>query len=747
MTLAEVLARLDRVTKAGDGFKARCPAHDDVQASLSLRCADDGRILVNCFAGCSFAAIAEAMGLEARDFSPTNGTTPKPQIVATYDYFDEAGELLYQSVRYSPKDFRQRRPDGKGGWTWNLRGVRRVLYRLPVLLAADPRRAVFLVEGEKDADRLVSVKLLATTHAGGAKSWRAEYAAALSGRAVIVIPDNDEPGRGWCADVVRDVPDVRVLQLPGLDVGGDVSDYLQQHTVDDLKALARQSVPGQSWSPTPAAVDDAGWDAPAPFATVDVPPFPVEALPSWLGQWVDGVATETQTPPDLAALLGLGVLATCISNRVRVLIRPGYTEPLNLFVAVAMFPAERKSAVFSRATAAVEQWEAEESDRLRPGVVEDQHELAVLQKRVDHLQAQAVRAKQPLQREALLDEMRAVAVERDRFRPRSLPRLVADDATPERLISLLVDHNERMAVLSPEGGVFDLMAGRYGSDGRMNLDVYLKGHCGDPIRTDRVGRASEHLRNPALTVALAVQPDVIAGLADRPGFKGRGLLARFLYSLPAPRAGCRDMSREALSATTPAVLTATYKQVVRTLLGLQLQEGATIGLTSSALDRWVGFCAWLEPQLAPASGELAHLAGWGGKLAGAVARIAGLLHAAEHCGDPCGERITPETMAAAISIARYLIPHARAAFAAMGADPAVETARKVLRWIETADSPTFAMRDCYRAHRGLFGKVTDVRPVLGLLEQHGYVRQAPTERDGPGRKPSPTYEINPKVKR
>jgi putative DNA primase/helicase len=160
----------------------------------------------------------------------------KPRIVATYDYRDEEGGLLYQVVRYEPgfdgepKTFRQRRPDGKGGWVNGLRDVRRVLYRLPELLAAPRDRLVFVVEGEKDADRLHAEGLLATTNAMGAGKWRPEYAEALHARHVVILPDNDEPGRAHAQAVARSLADaaasLKVVELPGLPPKGDVSDWL-----------------------------------------------------------------------------------------------------------------------------------------------------------------------------------------------------------------------------------------------------------------------------------------------------------------------------------------------------------------------------------------------------------------------------------------------------------------------------------------------------------------------------------------
>jgi hypothetical protein len=154
----------------------------------------------------------------------------KSRIVATYDYRDERGTLLFQVVRYVPKDFRQRRPDGKGGWVYDLEGVQRVLYCLPELAGDANGRPVFVVEGEKDSDSLHAIGLLATTAPMGAGKWRLEYSESLRGRHVIVLPDNDDPGRQHAQAVAEALSgfasSVAVLELPGLPPKGDVSDWL-----------------------------------------------------------------------------------------------------------------------------------------------------------------------------------------------------------------------------------------------------------------------------------------------------------------------------------------------------------------------------------------------------------------------------------------------------------------------------------------------------------------------------------------
>jgi putative DNA primase/helicase len=246
---------------------------------------------------------------------------------------------------------------------------------------------------------------------------------------------------------------------------------------------------------------------------------------------------------------------------------------------------------------------------------------------------------------------------------------------------------------------------------------------------------------------LAVQPDVLGGLMEKPGFRGRGLLARFLFSLPTSRVGFRELNPPSI----PVQVSAGYAKLVRTALQLQPAVDAkgnpcphVVRVSAEAFAELTRFRAWTERALR-IDGELSALRDWGNKLPGAVCRIAGIFHGLMHAatGNPAGQPIDRETILCAIAIGEYAVGHAIAAFCEMGANPATATARRILAWATEGRRTDFSRRDAFNAVRGVVQRVDELDEPLQLLIEHGYIRERSIERGGPGRKPSARYDVNP----
>jgi putative DNA primase/helicase len=236
-------------------FRCPVPRHPDEHPSARWNLCKGTWYCDVCKIGGSALDLADRLGIEMPVRRPRPSRTPARRIAAVYPYHRADGTLLFEVVRYEPKDFRQRRPDGAGGWLWNLHGIEPVLYHLPQLLSSHDK--VVLVEGEKDADRLRECGLIATTSPMGAGKWHDGYTATLAGREVVILPDDDDPGRAHAQKVAAQLHaagcTVQVVTLSGLPEHGDVSDWLDLgFTVDDLIELIHET---PVWTPDDATPD------------------------------------------------------------------------------------------------------------------------------------------------------------------------------------------------------------------------------------------------------------------------------------------------------------------------------------------------------------------------------------------------------------------------------------------------------------------------------------------------------------
>jgi replicative DNA helicase len=244
---------------------------------------------------------------------------------------------------------------------------------------------------------------------------------------------------------------------------------------------------------TTGALEGCGWAPPIPLGVGGpVPAFPVEVLPGWLGDYVAAVATATQTPPDLAGMLALAVLATVAAGAVEVQPRPGWQEPLCLFVAVGMDAGTRKSSVFTALTCPVADFERDQAAAALPSITETLTLRRIADQAAAHAETAASKAPADQQEERQAEAIARAAEAANLIVP-PVPRWLVDDATPEALAGLLATYG-RIALLSPEGDVFDQMAGRYNQTAGPNLGVYLKGHAGDLLKVDRRGRPPEYVQ-------------------------------------------------------------------------------------------------------------------------------------------------------------------------------------------------------------------------------------------------------------
>lgn len=537
----------------------------------------------------------------------------------------------------------------------------------------------------------------------------------------------------YYAELLRDYAYARKVILGGIRL----AQMGRTEIEDDLKAAVRRQLQEI------AETDRRGWDAPIPLRRIrDVPPFPIGALPTWIRAKAEVTAYQTQTPVDLAGTLALACLATAAGGIVYVDVRPehGWSEPTNLYLVGALPPASRKSPVFNAMTAPILATEAQLQAEAKTRIIElsverkaaEDYAVRMADKLAKAPPGEADSARYEAQQAALAAE--AITVPKD-------PRLFTDDATAETATSLLVEQGGKFAVLSAESEVFNEIAGRY--SGNPNMNVFLKGHAGDPIRVDRKGRASEAVDRPALTLGICTQPSALADLAAVPGAAGRGLLARFLFTMPPSNIGYRDPKPGAVDRSVHAVYASKLQLLILALRDLDAPIHLTLGRDATALLDQVA--EETETQLRE-GGRLAGYTDWGGKSVGAMMRIAGLLHLAEYGTDGFTRPINGATLTAARDLICYFTEHSLAVFETMTTDDVAERAGSVLTNLTNTATTRFTARDLFtNLSRSRFPKMADLEAALTLLEQHGYLRRlqaAPTSSRA-GRPRAPVYEAHP----
>jgi hypothetical protein len=505
------------------------------------------------------------------------------------------------------------------------------------------------------------------------------------------------------------------------------------------------------------------WVELVPFdSPVDVPAFPVEALPEELAGFAREIAATVQVPVDMPASLSMSVAASAGARKFQVAIGETHEEPLNLYTADVLPPGERKSETFRHAVAPLEEIERELVRDRKPECQKAATRREIEEKRLAELKARAAKTDDEAERRNLTGEAERLAS--------SLPDVPAEpvvivgDETAEHLGTVIAQQGGRVALMDADASLFEILAGRYSSGA--NFELYLRAHAGDTVRVGRHTREGETIERPALTIAVCVQPDVIRGLAATPGFRGRGLIGRFLFALPDPMVGRRLYTNRPLDRVKLATYSTTIKNIFR-LPAAGGNDYHRLLLTGEALEEWRTFANRLEAEQVD-GGRLAGIRDWASKAAGAAARIAGIFHLVKYqTRAPQTIEIDAETVVAAASVVDYFAGHALAVYGLMDADDRIGLAKKILKWVErmaetqASFDPTpggppvlektpdgtivFSLRSLHRHHRSV-GSPDDLLPGLAILEKRGYVRRLPEpEKRGMGRPKGTRFEVSPFV--
>ncbi len=512
-----------------------------------------------------------------------------------------------------------------------------------------------------------------------------------------------------------------------------------------IPALSEDEIEAQLLEIDPSSLPELGcgdaesWAEPIPVERQRLPEFPLDSLPAPLREWVGSVSYSTQTPVALPALLGIAACSGMVARRIEIETgRNGYCEPVNLYVATLMEPGTRKSDVFRLTFAPLDQLEKESVEAAKPEFFTAMAERRMLEAASKIAEKKASSGNAAARKRAL-----KLAEELGRSPLPTLPRLWMDDTGAEAVENELARQGGRLIVRGVEGGLFEVLAGRY-TNGAGNFDVFQKGHACDDLRVDRISR-SVSVDRCCLTVAYAIQPEVVRGMAANKAFRGKGLIGRFLFGMPDSPLGNRLIETDPV----PNSVAADYRLLTRRLWALGNAVGEkpqVLRIADEALLEWQSWKAEVETMLGD-GGLLQGIRDWGGKLVGLSARLAAVFHLIATDHPKAWEvPVGPPAIRSAIEVARWSIPHAQAAIGLLAGETRLNRDLSFLfQWLRRRRLPDFSRRDFHQAARAQFdGEPERLRDALSEMIECGWIRRiAPSERSV-GR-PSERYAVHPSL--
>ncbi|MBF0259152.1 MAG: DUF3987 domain-containing protein [Desulfamplus sp.] len=462
-----------------------------------------------------------------------------------------------------------------------------------------------------------------------------------------------------------------------------------------------------------------------------------------LGEFANAVSKASETPLELALALILSTVATACHGKFEIESVPeAHIEPVNIWTMVVLDPGNRKSSALKECTTPLSVWENNKRASMEEAIKAAKSKLARQEVRLKALRTQYGKASK-----ADLTKIEADIVEiEDNLEEVPVPpQLWTQDATPEHAATLANHNNERISVFSAEGGIFENLAGRY-SNGTPNLDFFLQGHAGDPVRVDRGSRPPVHLDSPCLSMGVAVQEDVLKGLLSKKGFKGQGFNDRILYFIPKSNLGYRNLE----SVPINREVSKRYSSLIDRLLNIKeppehesKKQPYILKPSREAYNEWHSFSKTIEFKMRKGE-ELSEYTGWASKLPGAAARISALLHCSIHVENSINILIDLDTMKRALHLSAILVKHALIAFDKMGEAGGLDQARKLWGWIEKNRKKEFKKKDCFDALRGSFPRVADFDEPLKILYERNYIT---TKQIKTGGRPSIVIYVNPELVR
>lgn len=490
------------------------------------------------------------------------------------------------------------------------------------------------------------------------------------------------------------------------------------------------------------------WPVPVPLdARPDLPDFPLgeawSGAVASIGEFAQAVAASYQVPVDLVVCAIQSICAACLMQRVRLAVADEWDEQVPAWTLILLPSGTRKSPVLARLLRPIKTWEASETERTRPDLAKWKARSDLREQKIRELRSTAAKAKDPVKVATLTQTLENLAAEAAADRPPPRADFIATEATSEGLGKMLSSNGERVLLCAAEADALDVLLGRYGD--APNLGVCLAGYSGEPYHAQRKMAGNTELDRPLVTIALVVQPSAARELLNDDQAKGRGFLARFLYSVPFDSVGHRSIDSQPISRALSDV----YGRAVTRMLSWRsftpTEPLPVATLSAEAAAELRAFRAAHEPRMAR-DGDLCEMREWASKEVGNICRIALVLEslaAARDQADVPPRLISASIMRQALALAPYFEAHARAAEGTLGMSRDAAMAHRLMKWIRRERRTQLDLAEAVRGLRPHVQRVQQLLGAAGLLTDLGWLRQVEVSKRGPGRRAAPAFEVNP----
>jgi hypothetical protein len=763
-------SKLEKVKPTRNGIEALCPAHDDKKASLTASHTPD-KILFNCQAGCSFDKVVSALGMEETQFFAQEEKTQPKTIESTYRYEDKDGNHVMDVVRFKPKAFLPRRPDGK----YSLEGVTRVPYRLPQMLETiEEGRTILLVEGEKDCDNLAGIGLVATTFPGGAGKWRDEYLKWFEDANVACVPDNDHAGRKGmniiASKITKVAKSVLWLELTDIPEKGDLSDWLNIPD-NDKNAFELLVSNAPQWDPNSLNITLADlelgerlnilngvneiWLEPREISPelLPVDRLTSELLPSPLRDWLLDISHRMQVPLDFPTGACVVVMSSIIGTRLSICPKkkdPWQVVP-NLWGGLIQKPSQLKSPPVKEVLRPMKELETEAFKKFDEDNFQYEKEFRVFEMKKSVCEERMKSAfKKNKDTDFSVAENDLEKLESNPPKEPKLRRYQTQDTTIEKLQDMLSENPQGIFIFRDELNGFLMKMKKDGHD--EDEDFHIEGWAGDGSFTlDRIGRGTVRSELICESIFGTIQPTrIIPHIRQtKSDTKNSGFIQRFQIMLFPDSENWEYIDKSQNSAAARRAFNC-FKEIAnmdfRSLKGC-ITEVNKIPYMRFSEDAQELFIAWLHelqeklsnPEISPIIRE--HF----GKYRSLMPSLALQFHLIDIADGMSSGPVSLSAAQMAAAWCEYLESHARRIYG-MAEDITARAAGILADRIQAGKlENNFTAREVQRKGWELLSEKEVVKGALQDLVEANWLREIILSATSKGGPIKVEYEINPKI--